>query len=280
MRRNNFSQVAFGEVWKGRAATLVTNMFFLEDLEANPHLAGGRLEEAKALMHGGLLLHFALRALFAMPPRIADMVGRLRREAQLGAPADHEPFLVSLQVRQGDGAQLRHPPKEASGEARKRRFVPNTHLGCFVEEAIWHWEFLDEQEKAGRFPVFHVTADTSGTINTLMGSLEAKGFKAFETSSVAGPLVHLDRGSRAQARTFLDWWLMALADRLVISQSGFSYTASKLSCSPLSLFAPPPGISASAPCPSHFARHLAGLCVHGVNVTTVANQAHRSHLLY
>ncbi len=67
-------------------------------------------------------------------------------------------------------------------------------------------------------------------------SFRSKGFKAFDTEKKAGRIKHVDKTEGNQTRAYLDWFILSDCDRLVISQSGFSETAAKYSCKPMSFY--------------------------------------------
>jgi len=152
--------------------------------------------------------------------------------------------------------------EKVAGKATSRhltshlREVPEAAIDCFARRALKSWtDVKNATMKYPAGPVVFVTADSSRMARRVMQVISEAGVRVFSSEKYGGKVRHIDKSTKDQTRTFLDWFLLSRMDRLVISQSGFSESAGKFSCSPASIFHNIPNMPAFnnfSTCDAHF----------------------------
>jgi len=174
---------------------------------------------------------------------------------------------IGIQIRSGDSEMIQleeAQEKAAPKQRRSHREVDQSAAECFAWRALDIWANVEDKTHYPEGLVVFVTADSVHMASRVVEVVTDAGFRAFSGEKYGGDVRHIDKSSRDQKRTFLDWFLLSRMDRLVISQSGFSESAGKLSCSPASIFhnAPnTPAINDLPSCKAHFFEmQETGLC--------------------
>lgn len=257
-----------------------SNFPFADELVTNPHFPDTPVRRALVnAARQGRLFHAALRSLFTPGREVARAVDSLIQQWT----ADGTRYLIGVHIRAGDelmGQRRRrayHPLRKESNHVH--RIVPVGALDCFAPEALSLWHALPDEERALHpgGPVFFVSSDYPSGARRVHEQFEAAGLPSFNASEVSGRVNHIvNMPNESHERAFVDWWVLARSRQLVISISGFSETAAKYSCAPVSYFTNFPhqrehNVFDERSCQQHFARMRGpGLCVPEVDGANLA----------
>lgn len=262
----NFNRQRSKSVWD-----IHSNLPFGDEVIQNPQFRDSPLQPELMRSHEeGKLFHQAMRSL--LKPSVT-METVIQRELESRNPGG-EHYLIGIHLRAGDNkiafkrSSLDRDHQYRRTHPHAYRMVPDGAFPCFVHEAATMWQELSTEEQARypKGPLFFVSGDYETGGNRIKQGLNKLGYEAFDASHLAGEVRHIVAGGD-QSRTFVDWWLLTRCQKLVISVSGYSETAAKYDCVPVSFFVNHPTLKlhndfALGNCVHHFVRMRGdGLCV-------------------
>ncbi|KAI8817635.1 uncharacterized protein EV422DRAFT_540345 [Fimicolochytrium jonesii] len=169
--------------------------------------------------HRESLVGSALRTLFQASPRMEHMLESIRKSI----PNYRRLIKIGIQFRAG-GQTGEGAFEHDTGGHRTSLDMAN----CFIARAV---QFALDRRLRTDEVVYFLTSDHEAIQSQMSETLNDLGYKTFTTT---GPLTHIDKpvheaGDQSQEmkhrRTYIDWFLEAEMDYLVISRSGFGETA-------------------------------------------------------
>jgi len=240
----NFTALDLGAVKNKRVWEFQTNYIRLEEMVAHSELQKHQSHLFVAeLFRQGRLWNFAMRSLFKPGQKVQELIKKIFEEENISPTT----FKIGLHLRIGDSAEM---TTNDNTQRRKRkqyserfwrsayRTVPMESVLCFAQRALRYWNELPKRERV-QFkpkPVFFVSSDSSPAMNIVIQHIQDHGYQIFQTEKYAGRIKHLAKTHGDQTRVYLDWFLLGMMDRIVVSQSGFSEASAKYACVESSVF--------------------------------------------
>jgi len=225
-----YDQINFDDLKQVKVISIAANVIKLNLLAENPTLkTRPKFEFFNELHQKGLLYSHALKSLFKPGKKVFPHLEKIQSEYW----PTNDTLRIGMHLRSGDNGRLTSNSRRR--KKRAGRYATLETAECYALKAISIWEEKKKELNEYKNVIFFISADLVDLEEIVMKKIESHGYKIFRNNNL-GEARHIDKTATDQIRTFVDWWTLVNVDIILLPNSGFSESASKISCKPSYLF--------------------------------------------